>query len=207
MKTSLVMLCTLVYGMVLLGSAPTAKAHAAPAKITPGNGAILNAGPDRVVIEMSQEMTRQAGANDIDVFGPSGTEVTTEAAVLDSANRRLLSVALPAPLAPGKYVVKWKTLSADDGDPAEGNELSFTVDPNATPVAGTEVVREDTLGGNSPTAAPQSAPKLAAPKSKDGVTWVLAVAVGLGAFVLGAGGTFLLVDRHPTGSTKGKQRP
>ena len=189
-----IMLCVLT---VPLPGVQRVSAHAAPAKVTPGNGAVLNAGPATVVIEMSQDMARQAGGNDIDVFGPDGGEVTTEPATIDGANRRILTVRLPSPLAPGTYVIKWKSLSSDDADPANGEELSFTIDPNATPQAGQEVVREDLLGGSSPTAEAPGPALIEARQGEDGVTWVLAVAVGIGALVLGSGGTFLLVQKHP----------
>lgn len=183
------------------------QAHAAPAKVTPGDGAVLTAAPSRVVIEMSQDMARQAGGNDIDVIGPAGTEITTETAAIDSANRRVLSVGLPANLPAGKYVVKWKSLSADDGDPANG-ELSFTVDPSGQAQPGKEILREEL--GNSPTqpASRGSVSTVPAVTEPDGVTWVLVVAVGVGALVLGAGGTFLLVDRRPSVSetNQGKRK-
>src|SRR6185436_1659036 len=114
-----------------LAVATVAFAHAEPATVSPGDGAVLNSSPATVVIEMSQEMTRREGANDIDVLDAAGTEVTTVAATVDNNDRKKLSVPLPANLPAGKYVVNWKTVSADDGDSANG-QLSFTIDPTAT---------------------------------------------------------------------------
>ncbi|HMO97187.1 MAG TPA: copper resistance protein CopC, partial [Tepidiformaceae bacterium] len=129
-------------------------AHAEPARVYPGDGAVLNEPPTEVVFEMSQEMARQEGQNDIDVFDEAGNEVTVVAAVIDNADRKMLSVPLPSNLAPGVYTVRWKTLSAEDGDPDSG-ETTFTYDPSAPPNPGREVLREDLLnpGGSETPAA------------------------------------------------------
>jgi len=187
-----------VVGAVLVAAAcvAAASAHAEPATAKPGDGAVLAAPPSEVVLVMSQELARQAGQNDIDVFDAAGNEVTTVAAVIDNSDRRRLSVALPPNLPPGTYTVRWKTLSSEDGDPADG-ELSFTIDPDGTPNPGKEQLREDLLSPATPAAGNgDDRPSLAVSDEPDGVTWVLVVAVGLGMFVLGAGGTFLLVQRQ-----------
>lgn len=176
--------------------AASAFAHAEPSTAKPGDGAVLLSSPAEIVLEMSQELTRQAGANDIDVLDASGKEVTAVAAVVDNGDRRRLSVPLPASLPPGNYTVKWKTLSAEDGDPAQG-ALSFTLDPNATANPGKEQLRDDLLGGGSETGAGETPPSIEVPGSSSGVTWILVAAVGIGMFVLGAGGTFLLVQKNP----------
>ena len=175
-------------------------AHAEPATAKPGHGAVLTTSPASYEIEMTQEMARQAGANDIDVFDPSGKEVTTVSAVIDNANRRKLTVALPPGLPAGKYRVDWKTLSADDGDPATGS-LSFTVDPTATPSAGKERLKTSTLDPDTNTtpsgtsgAVATNAPK-ALSGSKASITWVSTIAVGLIMFALGAGTTYVVMDR------------
>lgn len=172
-------------------------AHAEPATAKPGDGAVLTTAPAEVVLEMSQEMARQAGQNDIDVFDAAGKEVTTVAAVIDNSDRRRLTVAMPSNLPPGEYSVRWKTLSSEDGDPADG-QLSFTYDPNGTADPGKEQLREDLLnpGGETP-ATGNGGPSLAVSDDPDGVTWVLVVAVGIAMFVIGAGGTFFLVQRQP----------
>jgi methionine-rich copper-binding protein CopC len=186
-----------VMGAVLVAAAhfAIAFAHAEPATAKPGDGAVLTAPPPEIVLIMSQEMARQGGANDIDVFNAGGGEVTTVAAVIDNNDRTRLSVAMPSNLPPGKYTVRWKTVSSEDGDPAEG-ELAFTYDPNGTANPGKEQLREDLLNPESPPAgADNERPSLSASDGANGVSWVLVVAVGVGMFVLGAGGTFFLVQR------------
>jgi methionine-rich copper-binding protein CopC len=187
-------LAPLAAACIALAAVTTGFAHAEPARVYPGDGAVLNEPPGEVVFEMSQEMARQEGQNDIDVFDETGVEVTLVAAVIDNANRKMLSVPLPSNLAPGVYTVRWKTLSAEDGDPDSGS-TTFTYDPNAAPDPGREVLREDLLnpGGGATPVAP---PAITVPAAEDGVTWVLVVAVGAIMFLLGAGGTFLLVQRQ-----------
>ncbi|HMO53343.1 MAG TPA: copper resistance protein CopC [Tepidiformaceae bacterium] len=187
-------LAPLVAAVAAISVVATAFAHAEPARVYPGDGAVLNEPPAEVVFEMSQEMARQDGQNDIDVFDADGNEVTVVAAVIDKADRKMLSVPLPSNLAPGVYTVRWKTLSAEDGDPDSG-ETTFTYDPSAPPNPGREVLREDLLnpGGGETPVAPAA---ISVPTADDGVTWVLVVAVGALMFALGAGGTFLLVQRQ-----------
>lgn len=172
-------------------------AHAEPARVSPGDGAVLNEPPLEVVFEMTQEMARQEGQNDIDVFDANGNEVTTIAAVIDNANRKVLSVPLPSALQPGEYTVEWKTLSAEDGDPDSGS-TSFTFDPAAATVPGQEVLREDLLNpGESDyeTTGPPDA-VIGSGGGEDGVTWVLVAAVGALMFVFGAGSSFFLVQKR-----------
>ena len=184
-------------GAVSLAALATVFAHAEPATAKPGDGAVLNQAPGEVVLVMSQEMVIREGANDIDVLDASGTEVTTIAATVDRADRKKLSVSLPSTLATGKYTVKWKTVSSEDGDGDDG-QITFTLDPSAQPNPGNEELRPDLLNpGNGGTPAPGAAPTLSVGGDDSGVTWVLVAAVGIGMFVLGAGGTFLLVQRKP----------
>lgn len=172
-------------------------AHAEPATAKPGDGAVLTSAPAEIVIVMSQELARQAGGNDIDVFDAAGKEVTTVAAVVDNNDRTRLSVAMPSDLAPGKYTVRWQSLSSEDGDPADG-ELSFTYDPNGIANPGKEQLREDLLNPGGPTPEPGSGTaSVSVAGSDEGVTWILVAAVGIGMFVLGAGGAFLLVQKRP----------
>ena len=161
----------------------------------PGDGAVLTSGPATVEIEMSQELGRREGANDIDVFDAAGTEVTTIAAVIDDGNRRKLSVSLPSGLKPGKYLVRWKSLSADDGDSASG-QLSFTVDPAAAPTAGKEILREDLLAGTPEIGPSGTLPSVGA-ETGGRTSWVLVAAVAVAMFVLGGGVAFLLIQRKP----------
>jgi methionine-rich copper-binding protein CopC len=162
-----------------------AMAHAEPARVQPGDGAVLNAPPAQVTMIMSQDMARQAGANDIVVVDSAGKAVTQVAATVDNADRRKLAVPLPPSLAIGTYTVLWKTLSADDGDPADGT-TTFTYDPARTPSPGKEVLRENLVSGGG---EGQASPLTSGESS--GTSWVLFVVATIGVAVFVAGGVFL----------------
>ncbi|MEP6872010.1 MAG: copper resistance protein CopC [Anaerolineaceae bacterium] len=167
-------------------------AHSEPTNVKPGQNAVLTTAPTEVVLLMSEEMARQAGGNDVVVQDSKGAEVTKQPATIDGANRKKLSVPLPAGLLPGTYTVRWRTLSADDGDSASGN-YTFTFDPNGTPSPGTETLREDIQTVITP--SPDGATRVS-DESVGGTSWVLVAAVGVAMFVLGAGGSFLLVQKR-----------
>src|SRR3970040_1577768 len=80
----------------------TASGHSEPERVFPGSGAVLVEPPTEVVLVMTKEMLRQAGANDIDVGDAEGREVTEVAASIDNADRRRLSVPVPAAFPPGE---------------------------------------------------------------------------------------------------------
>lgn len=177
-----------VVAVLAFGSAISAFAHAEPVRATPGDGAVLPQGPAEIVLEMSQDMVRQAGANAIEVYDAEGRAVATGPAEVDATNRRVLRLRLSdEPLPAGEYTVRWRTLSADDGDSAEG-ALRFRVDPGAQPSPGREVLKESLLGGAAPIAAAASSPPATMRSSGDsGTGWVLAAAVGAGMLVVGFG--------------------
>lgn len=185
-----------VGGFWLFAGTSGVRAHAEPDEIRPGNGAVVTSIPAGVNIVMTQEMARQPGANDIDVIAADGTEVTTEAATLDLENRRKLTVPLPGDLTPGLYTVRWKTLSAEDGD-SETGDLSFTYDPNGNAAPGIERLGEEpsvaptiTAGGDgdvSPFSSQQ-------PSTRG--TWVAAAAAGIAGLAIGGTLAFLLVQRR-----------
>lgn len=177
----------------------SAFAHAEPAAVKPGDGAVLTERPTTYEITMTQEMARQAGRNDIVITDAAGTKVTTVSAVIDNANRKKLSVPLPSTLAPGKYTATWTTLSAEDGDEATG-KLTFTYDPNGTASPGRENLKEDPA---APAEITPSGISGAQPisdgggfsLSSPGATWITMVAVGAIMFALGSGVTYAFVNR------------
>lgn len=189
-----------VLALILAASASVAGeafAHAEPVTVKPGDGAVLTTIPSSIEMLMSQDLARQDGANDIDVFDASGKEITAVAAVIDNGNRRRLTVAMPLALAVGAYTVKWKSLSADDGDTATG-QFSFTFDPNAAAQPGKETQKEEPTGAAGTATATSNTPSAAGANGDGGGTsWVLVIAVAVGMFVVGGGTTFLLVQKRP----------
>ena len=206
-------LAVLAAAVIALVTVSMAFAHAAPKTVSPGDGAVLSKAPTSVVIETVEDMARVAGANDLQVFDASGKQVTTAPAVIKDSDRSNISVALPTDLVVGTYTVKWKTLSADDGDAANGT-LSFTYDPSkpsspgkvdliaplaASPAATSSATAATT--SPSPTATATGATATVGPANSLGnstpgsTPWVLVAAVGVGMLALGSGGTFLLINK------------
>jgi methionine-rich copper-binding protein CopC len=130
---------------VSLTAAPSAYAHAEPAHVHPGDGAVLNAPPHIIEVEFSQDVARRGEESRLELLDESGEIVSTEPSLVDDADRRIITLAVPVDLPPGRYEIAWYTLSAEDGDSAEGR-LSFTIDPNATPAPGRESLREQPPG-------------------------------------------------------------
>ncbi len=184
-------LLSLGAALLAMASVTSVFAHAEPATVKPGDGAVLAQPPTEVVIEMTQEMARQAGANDIEVFDPAGRKITTVSAVIDNGDRKRLSVPLPTGLVVGAYTVRWKTLSADDGDAANG-QLSFTYDPSKPPSPGKENLVELAAGATASATASGGFGS----GGGGGTSWVLLVAVAVAMLAIGSGGTFLLVRKN-----------
>jgi methionine-rich copper-binding protein CopC len=126
-----------VLGAIAVVATPrVALAHAEPERSNPAAESVIPEAPDTVEIWFTQELFRREGANTIAVEGPNG-RVDNGELVLDDADREHLSVGLQPDLPPGEYRVRWTSLSAIDGDAAEG-EFTFTIDPTAPePTPGT----------------------------------------------------------------------
>jgi methionine-rich copper-binding protein CopC len=153
-----------IMGMTL--TATFAFAHAAPATISPGDGAVLNQAPARVVMTTTQDMVRSAGANALEVRLEGTTTNLAAPAVLDSSDRRRLTAETMG-LQPGSYEVAWTTTSAEDGERDQGS-FKFRFDPAAEPFPGTtELVAVPARGGEDTTAQ-----------------WVLVAALAIGGLAL-----------------------
>lgn len=182
--------------VTLFAGASRAQAHAEPNEIRPGDGSVVTTVPVAVEIVMTQELARQPGANDIDVVTADGVEVTTETATLDLKDRRRLSVPLPGDLAPGAYIVRWKSLSAEDGDAEEG-ELSFTYDPSGVAAPGREQLDDEPAAAATvPVSANEDSSAFSTERQSTRGTWVAATAAAIAGLAIGGALSFLLVQRR-----------
>jgi methionine-rich copper-binding protein CopC len=128
-------------------------AHARLDESSPEVGAVLDAAPAEVSITFSQDVQKITGTYGIDVFDESGAEITTEDAVLSDDDRRILTVSLPAALPTGRYVVEYRNVSDEDGDPWEG-AYAFYVGRQPTPE---EAAADEELLGETEEATPTAA--------------------------------------------------
>ena len=116
-----------------------AAAHAAYASSEPAFGAVLERAPERISLTFSQELFRREGANAIEWAeadaGAAGEFSDAGEVEIGNADRRTMSVALPAggrgDWGEGRFVVRWRNLSADDGD-VDGGEFPFYVGRSPT---------------------------------------------------------------------------
>ncbi|MBI5287843.1 MAG: copper resistance protein CopC [Chloroflexi bacterium] len=213
---------TAVMGILAIGlasplwSAAPVLAHARLKSSTPAKGAIVPVAPSAVEIIFTNDIQKIAGSYDIAINKDRGPSVTGGPAVLDDADRSKLSVPLKPDLAPGRYVVNWKNVSDEDGDPAEGafsfyvgdytpNTVDLTNDAQLERVGAES--EETPAAGDTPTSSEDTPPSAATSAStpaavvtttngaeSDGgdggnnnVIWIIAAAVGAGVIAAIAG--------------------
>jgi hypothetical protein len=122
-----------VMATALLASPLSASAHARYKSSTPGKGEVVRASPARVEITFTQDIQKVGGTYGIEVTKDRGASVTAGPAVVDEQDRSKLSVPLQPNLDPGRYVVNYKNVSDEDGDPFNG-AFSFYLNYQANAV-------------------------------------------------------------------------
>lgn len=110
----------LLAGLLLLGAAPPATAHAALIGSDPRDGASLATAPQALSLTFSEAI--QAGFSEVTVVGPGGRQWQSAE---PSAGGAVVTVPV-RPLGPaGEYTVGYRVLSADS-HPVQGS-ISFTL--------------------------------------------------------------------------------
>jgi methionine-rich copper-binding protein CopC len=103
----------------LWGAVPVL-AHAPYQSSSPAKGARVPISLARVEVTFTGDIRTVTGAYDLQVNRDRGGSVTAGPPAVDDADRSKLSVPLRPNLDAGRYVVRWKNVSDDDDDPAEG---------------------------------------------------------------------------------------
>ncbi len=143
----------LVVALAFAG-ATAASAHSEYARSEPAVGVRIPRAPDRVDVWFTQELFRRSGANTLEVSAADGRRLDEGDALIDPADRTHLSIGLVGQIEEGVVRVGWRSLSALDGDTAEGS-FEFTIDPSAPePTAAATTGAES---GPGPALAPASA--------------------------------------------------
>ena len=137
----------LLLAAVQLPLATEVLAHADYDHSVPSADEVVSQAPQQVQVWFTQELFRREGQNVLEVYGPDDQKVDQEDAAIDDDNRKLMTVSLQSDLPNGVYTVRWRTLSADDGDEADG-EFQFTIQaeepaPEVTPTATPTAAAED----------------------------------------------------------------
>lgn len=207
---SLLVAGLLATAVALVCNVAVVSAHARYKSSTPGKGEVVTTSPPSVTITFTQDVQKISGTYGIDVTDASGASATAGTATLDDTDRSKMSVPLKASLTNGRYEVRWKNVSDEDGDPVEG-AFSFYVgtQPTATDLAADQALEavgfedETPASGTSPSAVTGTAVS-ATPRStatatnndndSDGgnnsVIWIVVGGVAAGA-ILGFGGWWL----------------
>jgi methionine-rich copper-binding protein CopC len=158
------MFAAIVFALMSIGSAD---AHARLKESTPARSEVLGAPPSQVSITFTQDVQKITGTYGIDVTDEAGTDVTTGDAVLDDADRTLMTVGLQPNLPPGRYVVQYRNVSDADGDPfAAGFAFYVGVEPTEEQLAADAQLEpeEETPQptGTASTPAPEGTPPASA---------------------------------------------
>ena len=127
--------------------------HADYDRSVPAADAVVLQAPQQVQVWFTQELFRREGQNSLEVYGPDEQRVDLDDFAIDDDDRTLMTVSLPPDLANGIFTVRWRSLSADDGDEADG-EFQFTIQADE-PTA--EAVQPTDTAEAAPTAAPTAA--------------------------------------------------
>jgi methionine-rich copper-binding protein CopC len=154
---------------------PTLPAHAKVYKAIPTIGSTIAQAPTTVTVFTLENINPDPKKSNLFVYGPSGDLMSQGNARVALNNPREMSIAIKAD-GNGIYVVRWITVSAEDGDPDEG-AFVFTVKPGGTAQPSTGH-RTTTIA-----AGPGGMP-----------LWVPIVA-GILALLIGLGGGFVLGRR------------
>ncbi|MBV9789065.1 MAG: copper resistance protein CopC [Chloroflexi bacterium] len=170
-----------------------ASAHAEPVSSTPEAGATIDTAPTSVSVVFGQKLGTDG--NSLTVTDATGTRVDTGNTTLDpnDTRRQTLLVSLKTGLGAGTYAVAWKTLSADDGETAEGR-FTFMVRGSATgsaPGASPTATSSPSASGSAPAGGSDAAttPAVTLPDTGSGsgselLTLVAALLLTIGGFVL-----------------------
>ena len=84
------------------------------------------AAPKMVTLTFTEAVTLSLCG--ISIYQANGTTLVEKLVVKATSDKATITGAVTKPLAPGKYVIKWKNGAADDGHPESGS-FGFTVAP------------------------------------------------------------------------------
>lgn len=110
-----------------------ASAHAAYDSSSPEFAEVLSEAPSEIRIRFTQELFRRDGANGITLTHlDGGNDVRLGDPLIDNDDRHVMTASVDEELEPGRYVVSWTNLSAEDGDSDSGS-YPFYVGRSPTP--------------------------------------------------------------------------
>jgi plastocyanin/methionine-rich copper-binding protein CopC len=129
LQRALAMFLGLAMLLASISSAPgVALAHARVASSTPANGATVQPGLTDIIVNFSEDIS--VDQSTAQLVNEANNAVLQSTASVDRANRKKMTIKT-APLAAGKYQVKWTAVTEDDNGITNGT-ISFTVGGSAS---------------------------------------------------------------------------
>jgi methionine-rich copper-binding protein CopC len=165
----------------------TYPAHAKVNKAIPAIGSTISQAPTTVTVFTLENINPDPAKSNLFVYSPAGDLISQGNAKVSLTNPKEMSITVKPDTANlnGVYVVQWKTVSAEDGDPDQG-AFVFTLQPGAattpTPVATTTTSHGTTSTTNGSGGMP---------------VWV-PILVGVLALLIGLGGGLVVGRRSAT---------
>lgn len=152
----------LVALLLALAASSAALAHAEPERANPPINGIVTAVPPQLEVWFTEEVEPESVQ--LTVRAPDGTRIDQGDAAVDlfDPERRRVTVSLGPSRGPGIYVVQWHTVSAEDGDAADGY-FSFTVvaaTPEASPSASPAASPPAQMAASSVSSTPEATPAM-----------------------------------------------
>src|SRR5438874_2841401 len=110
----------------------TIPAHAKVNKAIPAIGSTVSQAPTTVTVFTLENINPDPNKSNLFVYSPAGDLISQGNATVSLTNPREMSITIKPDKANlnGVYVVQWKTVSAEDGDPDQG-AFVFTVNTGA----------------------------------------------------------------------------
>ncbi len=182
--------------MVGMASAHTSyPAHAKVYKAIPAIGSTVSQAPTTVTVFTLENINPNPGKSNLFIYSPAGDLISQGNAKVSLTNPREMSITIkpdPANLK-GVYVVRWITVSAQDGDPDQG-AFVFTVNTGVVATPTTAATKQGTTPSTTTTSSSGGAP-----------IWV-PIVVGVLALLIGLGGGLGLGRRSSPASSVASMR-
>jgi methionine-rich copper-binding protein CopC len=186
--------CSLAMLLVMPGMALAQPAHAEYVSSDPAANAMLAKAPTKITIHFAEEVN--PAGSDITVYDAYGKVVSTEAAQVDRADLKTMTVPMKADKSE-IYVVNWHTASAMEGHQDAG---SFRFFVNISPML-KGMVNNPSMSGSSMTSSGSMASNSSSSSSSSGLPIWVTVLVGVLGLLVGAL-VMLVFGRRPGSSSK-----
>jgi copper resistance protein C len=184
--------------LVIVGMASAHTSYPAHAKVNkaiPAIGSTVSQAPTTVTVFTLENINPNPSKSNLFIYSPAGDLISQGNAKVSLTNPREMSITIrpdPANLK-GVYVVRWITVSAEDGDPDQG-AFVFTVNTGVVATPTTAATSQRTTPSTTTTSGSGGAP-----------IWV-PIVVGVLALLIGLGGGLGLGRRSSPASSVASMR-